>query len=450
MPIARVIDVAEHRIRDRHRGKDPRFRLPVAGHLIEQAFAAVAHLVHGGGAVQGRRGVGRRGPGSEPAVAGTPGTLGRLLGGRRRQVVSTDRRLHRGDDPRAPRGPGVVGRGVEDLDRRLRLGQGGHERSRRHLRRVQLERDPRQPGAGRQARVPDGHRRGVGGIQHRPALHELAALGQRLAELRARVDPDRIVGRQERAGAAQQADRRGQVAAGERPAPGRTELRRRPLGQLAAGIVERPELRPIPIRLLEVEPEDLLELLLPATLAVDGLGPGHEPLVELRAVALEQAAVRRVPDQAMPEAERLVVGIARIQGHELLVVERAKESGHARPHLLGHHLLDRGPEEDQADDRGGLDHGSFLARQVVEARGEEGLDGRWHRDLGHVPGRLPAAIDASQEPLVHEHRHHLLDEQGVAVRRLRRPWSASRHRAPRRPATRRPGRRRPRPTAAPG
>ncbi len=53
--------------------------------------------------------------------------------------------------------------------------------------------------------------------------------------------------------------------------------------------VERAQLGPVAVRLLEVVAVDLLELLLAAALAVDALRPGHEPLVQLRAGPLEQA-----------------------------------------------------------------------------------------------------------------------------------------------------------------
>ena len=46
--------------------------------------------------------------------------------------------------------------------------------------------------------------------------------------------------------------------------------------------------------------EDLLELELAAALAVDRLGPVDEALVELGAVALQQAAVGGVLDEEWP------------------------------------------------------------------------------------------------------------------------------------------------------
>jgi hypothetical protein len=57
-------------------------------------------------------------------------------------------------------------------------------------------------------------------------------------------------------------------------------------------IVEGPELAQVPVRLLQVVAEDLLELGRAVAVAVDAVGPRDEALVELRPRPLEQALVR--------------------------------------------------------------------------------------------------------------------------------------------------------------
>ena len=132
--------------------------------------------------------------------------------------------------------------------------------------------------------------------------------------------------------AAQQAGGRGQVATRERAPAGRAELVGRARGDRPALGVERPELAPVAIGLLEVVAEDLLELLLPAALLVDPLGPGHEPLVELGAGPLQQRPVGRVADEQVAEAVGLVLADdPRLPEEELLAVERVQVGRDRRP-----------------------------------------------------------------------------------------------------------------------
>ena len=67
------------------------------------------------------------------------------------------------------------------------------------------------------------------------------------------------------------------------------------------------------------------------------------------------------------------------------------------------------------------DAGSTTARssraEPVEARGQERLDRRRHRDLADVVGEPPVALDPAERALVDEHRDELLDEQRVALGR---------------------------------
>ena len=88
-------------------------------------------------------------------------------------------------------------------------------------------------------------------------------------------------------------------------------------------VVERPELEEVAVGLLEVVAEDLL--VLDRALAVHAVGPLDELLVEGRAGALQHAVVRRVADEDVMEAERVLLDRSRPVGlHELLVRERGQ------------------------------------------------------------------------------------------------------------------------------
>ena len=87
---------------------------------------------------------------------------------------------------------------------------------------------------------------------------------------------------------------------------------------------------------------------------------------------------------------------------------------HPLGHEVGHGVLD----EDVPDHRRGLDHRPLLRVEVVEARGEQRLDGGRHDRAVDVRLRAPLPVREADEPLVDEHRHELLDEERVALGRL--------------------------------
>ena len=68
-------------------------------------------------------------------------------------------------------------------------------------------------------------------------------------------------------------------------------------------VVQGPQIREVPVRLLEVVAEDLLVLGLTVTVAVDALRPRDEPFVQGDACPLEDAGIRRVADEQVVEAE---------------------------------------------------------------------------------------------------------------------------------------------------
>ena len=101
-------------------------------------------------------------------------------------------------------------------------------------------------------------------VEHAPGLGQPAAFDQRGAQLGEQRDPPWIVGGEQPGNPLEQADRRGQVAADERPPPRRLE----PVGtpraaSEAARTVARSERDAVLEGLLEVIADDLLELAQP-------------------------------------------------------------------------------------------------------------------------------------------------------------------------------------------
>ena len=90
-----------------------------------------------------------------------------------------------------------------------------------------------------------------------------------------------------------------------------------------------------------------------------------------------------------------------------------------RPQRLGRELCDCTLVEDLALDRRPLDHGSFAGLEPVEAGGEQCVDRRRHGHRGEIARRGPAPVLTDEQTVVDQHRQHLLDEERIALRRLR-------------------------------
>ena len=140
-----------------------------------------------------------------------------------------------------------------------------------------------------QARVPDPRRCRRRLVDRRERFGEVAVLEKHVGELDARARSGRVesssssaVARRSRFAAAGRSPR----ANARRPAEASLSAARPPSSRPAR--VERPELRAVPDRLLEVVAEDLLELRLAVALAVDTLGPLDEPLVEVARARLRR------------------------------------------------------------------------------------------------------------------------------------------------------------------
>ncbi len=143
-------------------------------------------------------------------------------------------------------------------------------------------------------------------VEHAPGLGQPAAFDQRGAELGEQRGPPRIVGGEQPGNPLEQADRRGQVAADERPPSRRLEPLGRPGGERGGARVARSERDAVPEGLLEVVADDLLELAQPVL--GRQLEPGGEALVQVGARVLRQRAIGGVADQDMTEAVGLLAG----------------------------------------------------------------------------------------------------------------------------------------------
>src|SRR5205814_7434614 len=126
---------------------------------------------------------------------------------------------------------------------------------------------------------------------------EAAFFHQGVDGLRHELDPEWIIGLEEGRRAAEQVACRRRVATTKGPPAGRGELRGRACRDRSTFVVERPELRAVAHGLLQVIAEDLLELRLPAAIAIDRFGPRDEPLVERGARPLQQALIGSVADE---------------------------------------------------------------------------------------------------------------------------------------------------------
>ncbi len=177
--------------------------------------------------------------------------------------------------------------------------------------------------------------------------------------------------------------------------------------------------------LLEVVSDDLLQLLDP--LPGDPNAPVREPTVLLGSALLGDRGVRGIADQDVPELERVLAGDRRsCLADELLAHERAHERPRVRAVRFREELPDRAEVEVLADHRGGSDRPPFVVAQSLQPGGQQRRDRGRDGDRGEIPDRRPsgvfsATVVADDEPVVDQHRHHLLDEQRVPAARVGDP-----------------------------
>ena len=167
-------------------------------------------------------------------------------------------------------------------------------------------------------------------------------------------------------------------------------------GACAQSGIGRAELHPVAIRLLQVVPDDLVEL---EELDPVLLEPRRVSLMEVRTSRFGERLVRSVAEEEVAEAEAVVAGDERlVRSNDLL----ADECGQARSDLgvVGCDRLDGAAVEDLALDCAPLEHAALGRLELVEACSEEGTERR--RD-GHRAVRLGGDGE------------HLADEERVAA-----------------------------------
>ena len=136
-------------------------------------------------------------------------------------------------------------------------------------------------------------------VEHPSRPFDVSGLQQAVVQRHERLQPERLVGRQEPGGAPQESDGCGHVAACRRPPSGDRQPRARASGQRPRMVVARPQLDQVSVRLLQVVPEDLLVLL--DARARPRLQPVGEPLVQVGPELLRDRLVRGVADEDVPE-----------------------------------------------------------------------------------------------------------------------------------------------------
>jgi hypothetical protein len=132
--------------------------------------------------------------------------------------------------------------------------------------------------------------------------------------------------------------------------------------------------------------------------------PARITFVQLGPSRLWQRLVGGVSDQEVAEPEPVLAWDLRlVLLDQLLPHERRQARRHRR--LFRRERLDGATVEDLALDRSTLEHGPLGALELVEARGEQRLEGRRDDDL----------------VLRFRHRHDLVDEERVSARGSRDP-----------------------------
>ena len=125
--------------------------------------------------------------------------------------------------------------------------------------------------------------------------------------------------------------------------------------------------------LLEVVAENLIQL---DQASAVRLQPAGESVVQLGPGRFRQRVVGSIPNQDVPEAKGVLSRKSRLLWANQLLADERRE---ARSHLgLAREGLHRSAVEDLALDRSTFEYRSLRELQLVEASGEQGLQGRWH------------------------------------------------------------------------
>ena len=234
---------------------------------------------------------------------------------------------------------------------------------------------------------------------------------QRQPQVREELYPERIP-RGEQLGRSRQEVHRGrEVSSRVRVVARGGEPLRRSVGERPRAVVERAELGAIPVRLLEVIPDDLVALAQRPRRLVE---PRREPLVELRSGRLRDRRVRLVADQQVSEPERVGRGqVGALGADDLLADQRSDAIGCIRH--FAREFADRGEVEDLPHHRCDLDQPAFRCGQLVQPRREQRRDRRWDGQVREIAGRRPSALLQDEPTLVDQEARDLLRVERVPL-----------------------------------
>ncbi len=182
--------------------------------------------------------------------------------------------------------------------------------------------------------------------------------------------------------------------------------------------IERTELAEILMGLLEVPSDGLVVL---HGLAGGFLEPVGDLRVQLGPRPLEQPPVGGVAHEVVMESQgRLTEEPAGVGLDQLAPPQRCEPGLEGRT-LTGQQVGEGGARELSADDRGVLQHGTVLRSQTLDARGQQGVNGRRHLELRHLDGGGPSAAFLPERAVVHQHADQLADEERIALARRQHP-----------------------------
>ena len=231
-------------------------------------------------------------------------------------------------------------------------------------------------------------------IEQFVGLRELADLQVRLAR---RDEQSRSIGVslvEESSGAVEEVRRSREVAAGQRASSGRCEARRGARTERDGVVVQRPELPPIAVRLLEVVPEDLLELGLAAALPLTWSAQSTN-----RWCRMTRSRLSRLPYAVSRMSwwpNRNASSSSSRSGRTNCFRRGARWTGTSPAHFV--EMLDGILGEDEADDRRRFDDISLVLGEVVETSRQERVDRR-RNDVIRGPVRGDPAITSREECL---------------------------------------------------
>ena len=141
--------------------------------------------------------------------------------------------------------------------------------------------------------------------------------------------------------------------------------------------------------------------------------------MELGTDLLGKRVVSDVAQEEVSECERLFTGkLESGRADELFPNERHQVRVDGATKAIRRELAHRADVKDLPLHGRQLQDRPLVVLEAVEPRREERLNRGRHRDHGEVGRRVPPPVLPAEQPVVDEHREHLLDEERIAFGRL--------------------------------